>query len=96
MGVRTRVIPSGWFADGIRPRLTEMKLCCIAFTTSPRSELGLSPEKELEFVKAPTALSFHASVNHFFAATSMNFFISVDMLPMQFGQPKMMASGASS
>jgi len=40
------------------------------------------PENELELVNAPAILSFHARVNHFFAATSTNFFISADMLPM--------------
>jgi len=50
--------------------------------TSPWSVFSLSPENELELVKAPAILSYHASVNHFFAAASRNSFIFADMLPM--------------
>lgn len=70
--------------------------CRMALMKRLTSVFGLSPENEDEFVKVPAILSFHAKVNQFSDAASMKAFIPADMLPMQFGHPKMIASATSS
>ena len=54
----------------------------MALIIRPTSVLSLSPEKPLEFVNAPATLSFQASVNHFFDATSRKVFIPALIEPM--------------
>ena len=52
-----------------------------AIDQHPTRVLSLSPENDDELANAPAILSFHAKLNHFTAAASMNAFIPADMFP---------------